>query len=93
MLQNADCQQVNMSNKEHWASNRKRFRLMPFFISVKSLMHLLIWVFQKMLKQRLLIFLLKSAMYSLSQERSKLKIGNHRILARKRQIKVCYCLR
>lgn len=63
MLQNADCQQVNMSNKEHWASNRKRFRLMPFFISVKSLMRLLIWVFQKMLKLRRLIFLLKSAMY------------------------------
>ena len=31
MLQNADYQQVNMSNKGHWALNRKRFRLMPFF--------------------------------------------------------------
>ena len=70
MLQNADYQQVNMSNKGHWALNRKRFRLMPFFISVKSLTHLLIWGFQKILKQRLLIFLLKSAMYSLNQERS-----------------------
>ena len=128
MLQNADYQQVNMSNKGRWALNRKRFCLMPFFISAKSLMHLLIWGFQKMLKQRLLIFLLKSAMCSLNQERSNysgsprsairfvgrrsihglvslltlvakaiersvMRRGNHRILARKRQIKVCYCLR
>ena len=128
MLRNADYLQVSMSNKGHWALNLKRFRLMPFFISVKSLIPLLIWVFQRKLKQRLLIFLLKSAMYSLSQDRSKysgpprsairfvgrrsihglvslltpvakamersvMRRGNHRILARKRQFKVCYCLR